>query len=212
MDVNNFIDIVFDLKNNSFAGADCIGLVDLYYKCHGWNSELMNYYPESIQWNTSDFRHLIKYLSSNFKRTNDVNALSVGDIIVFKIDITRHIGIIMDNKGLLTQGLPACQFLSSSIIYSFCDWTKWEWIGFRRNVTSCCTPYYISEKDKRQIALNHQPKPVRKAVWQKMMLCGVNLDYDGKRLLQELGKNKSEVLDGMEKIRTVYTSMLLGGL
>lgn len=190
MDIKNFVGIVYDLKNNSFEGADCIGIVDLFYKCHGWKSDLMKYYPKEIHWNLLDFIKIIKYLKRNFTIINNPAFVEYGDIVLFKRDTTYHLGIADDNLGLLTQSFPSVSFLTTSKVYMFIEWADWLDDGgiiFRRNKKNDGAELKLSKQQIEQILFNHEPKPKREKILMELNFMKANAE-DINIVLSELRK------------------------
>lgn len=207
MNIENFVNIVYDLKNNSFEGADCIGIVDLFYKCHGWKSCLMDCYPDNITWNLKDFSKLIRNLKDNFKIGTFAE---YGDIVVFKRDVTYHMGVVTNDLGLLTQSLPAISFLTVSKVYLFIEWMDWLENGgmiFKRDKKYDKQELKLNEKQMKQISFNHQPKPVRKDVLNKMFRTGACIN-DIHLVLDELRKTETEKFRCFNQIAEIEQSMI----
>ena len=124
-DSDKYIGIVHHFNKSSFNGCDCIGLVRLFYREHGWSEDFWdNGVPITKKnFNSSDtWKRLIKYLNSHFKSTKDPNVLTEGSIILFVVNGDMHIGIYTGHGMCLSMAVPVKEGISTATLYHKRAW------------------------------------------------------------------------------------------
>lgn len=134
-DIGKFIGITHGYGGADFDKCDCFGLVQLFYKEHGWPQTFDDGqpYPKEDEYAKPKYwRRLYEYLLQNFTQV-DYKALSFGDVVVFEINGCIHLGIYLEYGKLLAMEVPTVEGESTSTIYHRNMWTQCFKYGFRRN-------------------------------------------------------------------------------
>lgn len=135
MNINNYIGIPYHFNEATHDGADCLGLVRLYYKEHNY---LPTFYDDYVitkeNYNSSEtWKHLFKYLNENMDKVEDINELKEGDIVLFSIYGDIHFGIIADEYGRLLAGqIPSIEGETQSTLYRKSWWEKFYRAAYKR--------------------------------------------------------------------------------
>ena len=135
MNIDKFIGIPHKFNESSFDGCDCLGLVRLYYREHGWPQTFDDGLPiTEDNWETPEAWHrLFRYLHSNFDEVNDPSELNPGAVVVFKIGDDMHLGILLDNYGrMLASQIPVVYGKTTSTIYKRSWWMQCYKRGYNR--------------------------------------------------------------------------------
>lgn len=133
-DVSKFIGIKHEYAGNTFDSCDCFGLVQLFYREHGWPQTFEDGkdYPQEHEYAFPKFwRRLYEYLLKNFTRVSR-EELSFGDVVVFEINRCIHMGIYLEYGKLLAMEVPTVAGESESTIYHRNMWQPCFKYGFRR--------------------------------------------------------------------------------
>lgn len=134
-DINKYVGIPHYFGESSFDGCDCIGLVRLFYREHGWPQTFTDGKPEEVtKENFAEprmWRRLYEYLLKNFQRV-DYDDLRFGDVVVMKFDKDEHLGIYLEYGKVLGMEVPTVYGKSESTIYTRAWWTPSFKYGFRR--------------------------------------------------------------------------------
>ena len=133
-DIGKFIGIKHGFAGNDFDKCDCFGLVQLFYKEHGWPQTFNDGkpYPSEDEYAQPKFwRRLYEYLLRHFDEV-DYKSLSYGDVVVFKINGCIHLGIYLEYGKVLAMEVPTIEGKSTSTIYHRHIWTQCFEHGFRR--------------------------------------------------------------------------------
>ncbi|BAL85091.1 hypothetical protein SELR_pSRC300180 (plasmid) [Selenomonas ruminantium subsp. lactilytica TAM6421] len=134
-DIGKYIGITHKYAGADFDKCDCFGLVQLFYKEHGWSQSFDDGkpYPTEDEYAQPKYwRRLYEYLLRNFTEV-DYKDLSFGDVVVFEINGCIHLGIYLEYGKLLAMEVPAVEGESKSTIYHRGMWTQCFKYGFRRN-------------------------------------------------------------------------------
>ncbi len=133
-DISKFIGITHGYGGADFDKCDCFGLVQLFYKEHGWPQKFDDGqpYPEEYEYAQPKFwRRLYEYMLRNFTQVG-YDELSFGDVVVFEINRCIHLGIYLEYGKLLAMEVPTVDGETTSTIYHRNMWTKCFKYGFRR--------------------------------------------------------------------------------
>lgn len=133
-DISKFIGIKHGYAGNDFDKCDCFGLVQLFYKEHGWPQKFDDGkpYPKEYEYARPKFwRRLYEYLLWNFTKVEMQN-LEFGDVVVFKINGCIHMGIYLEYGKMLAMEVPTIEGESESTIYHRPMWENCFKCGFRR--------------------------------------------------------------------------------
>ena len=133
-DISKYIGIKHKYAGNTFDGCDCFGLVQLFYKEHGWPQKFEDGepYPEEYEYARPKFwRRLYEYLFANFTKV-DMGKLAFGDVVVFKVNGCIHMGIYLEYGKMLAMEVPTIEGESESTIYHRPVWSQCFKCGFRR--------------------------------------------------------------------------------
>lgn len=132
MNTDKFIGIPHYFGESSFDGCDCIGLVRLFYREHGWSQDFDDGLPvdRDTYMTASVWRRLFRYLHKNFTEVDDVD---YGDVVLFRINDCEHLGVIVDKYGrLLSMTVPEQEGVTTSTIYHRSMWKNVEHKVWRR--------------------------------------------------------------------------------
>lgn len=120
VNLKKFINIPYVFNGDTFDGADCAGLVKLFYEQNGW--QLPHFNKPEYQWYLKRPMSMERYLLKHFDKSRDINELTYGDIVYFSINGEGHVGIIL-NYGKLLMTYPKINEFNGGI--SFIDRTKY---------------------------------------------------------------------------------------
>lgn len=133
MDDSRFIGIPYKRLCDTFEHTDCLGLVRLFYKEHGWKEKFYDDKPIlHEQTPGSQIKRVIKYLRTNFDETNNPNELSYGDVMIFMINGDGHLGVMLDYGDILSTQIPSIEDKSYTTVYHRAWWTPFFRHGFKR--------------------------------------------------------------------------------
>lgn len=134
-DISKYVGIPHRFNKAGFDGCDCLGLVRLFYKEHGYSPSFYDEFEVTKEnYNSqSAWTHLYKYLEKHFDKETDPSKLKVGDIVIFSVLGDIHFGIIADENGRLLAGqIPAEEGKSQSTIYRKSWWLPHQRAMYRR--------------------------------------------------------------------------------
>lgn len=135
IDTEDYIGIPHVFLGESHEGCDCMGLVRLYFKEHGWPENFWDD-GEAItkdNYNTSPvWRRLLKYLQGNFDETKSIDELKEGSVVLFIIDGDYHLGIYAGDNYMLAMEVPVRYGKSRSMLYHKRYWKVFFKRGFNR--------------------------------------------------------------------------------
>lgn len=102
-DLKKYIGIPYKFLGEASDGADCQGLIKMYYRDHGWPLVESDGKPIEPNWYQKDKYRFARYFLKYFDRTEDIDSLEDGDIIMFEINGEGHVAIYVEyGKILLT--------------------------------------------------------------------------------------------------------------
>ena len=131
MDIDKFVGIKHKFNGRDFDGTDCIGLCQLFYKHHKFKQSWDDGKPVPPDWQKYKYR-LLLYLNKHFKKTNNVNSLEFGDVVLFNVDGDPHLGIWLEYGRILAMQVPCLEGVSQSTIYPKHFWLNAFVCGFKR--------------------------------------------------------------------------------
>lgn len=106
-DYIEYLTIPYLHQGRTIKGADCFGLLRLFYK-NELNIDLPDFTEDYDQewWKTDNFM-LDLYKEYNFKKVKDIQP---NDVILFKNNATNagHIGIVLDDSNFIHMSRTGC--------------------------------------------------------------------------------------------------------
>lgn len=119
MDLINYLKIPYQHKGRTFDGADCFGLLRLFYK-HELGIDLPDYtedYP--MEWWRDQNLFLDMYKQYKFKK---VDTFEYGNVILFKntSNVPGHAGIVIDDSNFLHMTRSG----AGTNLYLYGAWSK----------------------------------------------------------------------------------------
>ena len=118
-DYIEYLRIPYLHQGRSMKGADCFGLVRLFYssECQVELPDFTEDYP--VEWWGTKNYFLDLYKEYNFER---VEGVQPHDILMFRNSITAvgHIGIALDDENFIHMGSSGCCIAN----YSFSAWKR----------------------------------------------------------------------------------------
>lgn len=135
IDTEKFIGIPHVFLGDTFEGCDCLGLVRLFYKEHGWSQDFTDDGEEISEknYNTSPvWRRLLRYFHQHFDETKDIDELKEGAVVLFLIDGDYHLGIYAGDNYMLAMEVPVRYGESRSMLYHKRYWKMVFKRGFNR--------------------------------------------------------------------------------
>ncbi len=130
---NDYIGIPYKRLCDTHEQADCFGLVKLYYREHGWDTNFSDNKPVTYeQTQASQMIRVLRYLRKNFDETKNPDELEYGDIMLFMIDGDGHLGIMLDYGDILSAQVPSIEGKAFSTVYHRGWWTPFFKRGFKR--------------------------------------------------------------------------------
>lgn len=132
-DVGQYIGIPHYFNQSTFEGCDCLGLCRLFYSQHKWEQTFDDGKPITKDWQKKDGAiRLFRYFKKHFKETTDINELTFGDIVVFKVNGDYHFGIFLEYGKVLAMEVPVVYGKSTSSIFHKRFWLAGFVYGFKR--------------------------------------------------------------------------------
>lgn len=122
---SKYIGIPFVFNGDTFDGADCAGLVSLFYKEHGINIDYPK--PKHKNWYEIDKFYMQRYLMENFIMSRDINDIKPFDILYYLINGEGHLGVALEYGRVLMTYPKINEFNGGA---SFIDRYKY-WFGIR---------------------------------------------------------------------------------
>jgi len=153
-----FLNVPYFLHRHSFAMSDCWGLARLFYAYHGWQFDIEAFYTERNGFINCSGLQLARYLKMAFSRTQKIEELEYGDLLVYG----RHVMIYLGNGLILGQAHWNIEIISVSAIYKTDPARFGQWIGYKRRFY--CKPYKLTEKDCCVVAINQVHNNYREAL------------------------------------------------
>ena len=133
MNDNDYIGIPYKRLCDTHEHCDCVGLVRLYYKEHGWKEDFYDgkaILPEQTR--ISQMVRVLRYLRKNFIETKNPDELEHGDIMFFIINGDGHLGIMLDYGDILSTQVPCIEGKALSTVYHRRWWKPFFKRGFKR--------------------------------------------------------------------------------
>ena len=134
--LNDYIGIPYEFAGHTKDGADCIGLVRLFYRDNKWKPEI---YDGSFEhdWYKREPLRMVKWFMRNMRKVRDVHELTYGDVVYFHLNGEGHCGIYLEyGKVLMTfpngEQWDTSEYPSSSFVSHRDFWGHGFKIGFRR--------------------------------------------------------------------------------
>lgn len=131
-DVNKYIGIPHYFNTSSFEKCDCLGLIKLFYREHGWPQTFDDGLPIESEEDPSGWHRLIRYLNDNFNKVTDIASLQYGDVVIFSINECVHLGIYLEYGRMLAMQVPVCYGQTTSTIYRRQWWQGYFKAAYRR--------------------------------------------------------------------------------
>lgn len=104
-DISKYIGIPYEFNGDTTDGADCAGLVMLFYRNHNWKPTHYEKPTEREWYKTQPFK-MERFLLRNYNKVTKDN-LSFGDIILCKINGESHALIYLWYGKVLTTFPPS---------------------------------------------------------------------------------------------------------
>jgi cell wall-associated NlpC family hydrolase len=120
--LSKYVGVPYKFLGEDETGVDCIGLIKWYYRDNGWSLVESDGKPIDKDWYSKDKYRLARYFLKHFDRTNDIEQLENGDILLFEINGEGHCGIMLSYGKFLTCYPQVSQFNGG---VSFIDRTKY---------------------------------------------------------------------------------------
>ena len=134
-DSDRFIGIVHKTNGDTFESCDCLGLVRLFYKEHGWTLDFWDG-GEPITNETAHSKkawdRLYRYLNKNMKRVKKPDQLEYGAVVLFNIDGDMHMGLYVGDGMLLAMAVPCKEGVTKSVLYHRRVWSVAYKRGYNR--------------------------------------------------------------------------------
>lgn len=133
LDTDKYIGIPHVFLGDTKEGCDCLGLIRLYYKEHGWKEDFTDDGEEVTEenYNTSPvWRRILRYFHEHFNETKNIEELKEGAVVLFLIDGDYHLGIYAGNGYLLSMEVPVRYGKSRSMLYHKRYWKQFFKRGF----------------------------------------------------------------------------------
>ena len=115
MQVSKYIGIPYVFAGHSMEGADCVGLVRMFYADHHWKPAWYDGEFKKDWYITQPYR-MIRYLLKNLIKEPNIDNLRFGDIVFFMINDEGHLGIYLEYHKILTTFPPNVKLLDGSIM------------------------------------------------------------------------------------------------
>ena len=129
--INHLIGLRHKFNGRDRNGVDCIGLCQLFYREHGYRQSWGDGKPIPSDWQKYKYR-LLLYLSKHFTPTDDPEALTYGDVLLFDVDGDYHLGIFLEYGKILAMQVPCLEGVSQSTVYPKMFWLPAFVKGYRR--------------------------------------------------------------------------------
>ena len=134
-DISKYVGIKHYFGESSFEKCDCFGLVQLFYREHGWKPVWDDGKTEPVTeenyMQPRMWRRLYRFMLKNFDRV-DYDDFQFGDIIIMEVNLHEHMGIYVGYGKVLGMEIPTVYGVSESTIYTRPWWTKVFKYAFRR--------------------------------------------------------------------------------
>lgn len=131
MDTDKYIGIPYKFNGDTFEGADCLGLVRLFYREHGW-IKIDDGLPIDENWMKDAPRRIVRWFGAHFNKTKNPNDMTYGDICIFLINREIHFGIYVGNGRLLSTQIVDGYTNSYSTIYHRQWWQPFFKVAYKR--------------------------------------------------------------------------------
>lgn len=130
---NDYIGIKYKRLGDTHQGADCVGLVRLYYREHGWPERFLDGEPIlPSQSKASHMKRVVRYLRKTFDETKNPAELEHGDVMLFMVNGDLHLGLMLGYGDILSTQIPSIEDISLSTIYRRRWWMPFFRRGFKR--------------------------------------------------------------------------------
>lgn len=93
MNYSKYVGIPYVFNGRTMKGADCIGLLCLFYADQGWPETFSDGEEITPDWFEKEPYRFAKYLIKNFDRVTDINELPEGSVLLFEINGESHTAI-----------------------------------------------------------------------------------------------------------------------
>lgn len=107
---NKYIGKPYVFNGRSPESFDCIGLLAVFYKDQGWPEDFDDGRPIEPNWYELEPYRFARYMVKHFDRTEDINDMSEGDIILWEINGESHTGIYAGYGRFLSTFPPISMF------------------------------------------------------------------------------------------------------
>lgn len=115
--------------------CDCLNLVQMFYKDHGYKQDFNDGRPRPKTWGdyiNHEPTRMVRYLVKNFKKTKNIDDLEYGDVILTNIAGDAHLGVYIGDGKALAMQIPVVEGKSKSTIYKRKFWEPYFKAGFKR--------------------------------------------------------------------------------
>ena len=133
-DSDRYIGIKHITGGDTFDGCDCLGLVRLFYKEHGWPEEFWDGGEPVTHENAHGkkaWNRLLRYFNRRLKKINNPDFLEFGDVVLFNVDGDLHLGIYMQEDLILAMAVPVDEGKTKSVLYHKRVWKQAFKKGYR---------------------------------------------------------------------------------
>ena len=98
--IDKYINIPYVFAGYDYNGADCVGLLRLFYSEHNW----MEMYDGEFtkDWYKKEPYRMVKWFLRNMNKVRNIDDLQFGDVVYFNINGEGHVGIYYKYGKILT--------------------------------------------------------------------------------------------------------------
>ena len=116
-DISKYIGIPYEFNGDTSDGADCAGLVMMFYRDHKWKPTTYEK-PKDHDWFVKTPFKMERFLLKNYKKVKSISDLSFGDIIWTRIGGEGHVLIYLEYGKVLTTFPPTGPQWNSEVLPS----------------------------------------------------------------------------------------------
>ena len=100
-DIYKYINIPYKFAGYNYDGADCIGLLRLFYADHNW-VEMNDGRTFTKDWYKKEPYRMVKWFLKNMNKIKTIEELQFGDVVYFLIGGEGHVGIYYKYGKIIT--------------------------------------------------------------------------------------------------------------
>jgi hypothetical protein len=116
-DISKYIGIPYEFNGDTSDGADCAGLLMMFYRDHKWKPTTYEK-PKDHDWFVKTPFKMERFLLKNYKKVKSISDLSFGDIIWTRIGGEGHVLIYLEYGKVLTTFPPTRPQWNSEVLPS----------------------------------------------------------------------------------------------